>query len=144
MLVSKDAAKEAIAEQELHTNMGQRSPNGAVEGVMVSVERGVKVLRQTGEEVFLSQLHRRAMLLNDGFQSRILQILGLHEKATGVEGRASDSLARFHSDRASTISEISWHTANAAVVLFECIFEDGIGKVEVQQAPIKSWVSRTF
>ncbi len=46
-------------------------------------------LLQSSEEVFLAQLHRRALLCNQGFQGLILQILNRHtSNATGVRGGA--------------------------------------------------------
>jgi hypothetical protein len=134
VLVSKDAVKEDVAERESYANRSLL--HGALDGVLLPVGRSFMVSRQTGEEVFLSQLHRRALLLNEGFQNRIVQILSQHETVSSVEIKASDSLAKSTSE--STISDQSWRTTDAAVVIFECVFADCIGKVEVHQAPIKT------
>ena len=38
-------------------------------------------LREKNEEVFLARLHWRALLLNEGFQAKVLQVIGQHEVA---------------------------------------------------------------
>ncbi len=140
-MISRDAAKEAKAERQLKRD-------------------------SVGEEVFLAQLHRRALLLNDGFQNQIVQVLNRYETVNSVRSKSnwsqssdmsgsamrfsadlllrsnsmSESFSRKGSTMATSISERSWHTADAAVVLFECNFADGVGAVEVHQAPIKTWV----
>ncbi len=89
MLVNREAVKEAEVERRLHherrpgVGLGPGSPLGAAEGVPLPVGRGE--LLQTSEEVFLAQLHGRALLLNEGFQNQILQVVGRHEAATRVE-----------------------------------------------------------
>jgi hypothetical protein len=150
VLVSKDATIEAEAEKMLDSC----SLLDVAEGLLRRSS-----LRHMGEEVFIAQLHRRALLLNDGFQDQIRQVLSHYESMDRVKSKDS----RFQSDPNSTdmrfsadiilktsstdsfarasnpsISERSWRTADAAVVLLECIFDDGVGAVELHQAPIKT------
>ena len=200
--LSRDAIKEADAERQLDKVLGR--------GLLDTVEQGVSAPEERsllGEEVFLAQLHRRALLLNHGFQKRILQIIKRHKVTGFVERRDSadssktadmlsaDLLIRFTSEsssarrtsirdtlptslqnsnlaqsrlqisslpaqlgthatndqtetlsdndshspqrRGSTISERSWRTTDAAVVLLDCMFADGIGRVAIHQAPVK-------
>jgi len=152
---------------------------------------------QIREEVFLAQLHELALVLNDGFQSQILQILLRHESQrvenqavqnpdvspeSNVMGSArvpsadlmfrsnsgsavadsrrnllqnasksnfSASMSRLgayfqktestaHSVSALTASEHLSTSTDTAVVLLQCIFDDGIGAVEVHPAPVKT------
>jgi hypothetical protein len=159
-LVSKEAAIEAEVEGGLDRDSS--SQLNAVEGYL-----GRMTSRRMGEEVFLAQLHRRARLLNDGFQNQILQVLRRYETVDGVRKKESwsrsqsnlsdsamrfsadlilsnssmsDSFLRMGSNMTSTISEWSLYTVGAVVVPFECTFADGVGAVEVHQAPIKTWV----
>ncbi len=150
MLVSKDAAKEAKAEQLLGTVLDQSSHLDTRGGILPPLGLGRGAVRQLGEEVFLAQLHRRAVLLNDGFQTRILKILSRYSTVASVESKSSekDSNVDFTGpsapslfSRASTMSEHSRSkNTDSAVLLFDCIFADGVGTVEVHQAPVKTWV----
>ena len=79
VFVTEDAAKEARAER-------CQNNSEAISGVS---QLGLGVPCQLGEEVFLAQLHRRALLLNDGFQSRILNILSRYEVTARVESQGS-------------------------------------------------------
>jgi hypothetical protein len=155
-LVSKDAVKEAEAERKLVQDSS--SLCNVSEDLL-----GRKPLRSMGEEVFLAQLHRRAFLLNDGFQNQIMQVLSRYESVNGVKrkgaGSQSDSngpavqvsadlilkpsmtesFAREEPESTNaSISERSWRTADSTGVLFECMFADGVGAVEVHPAPIKT------
>jgi hypothetical protein len=149
------------AEAEREWDRKSSSMLDAAEGLL-----GRSTARHMGEEVFLAQLHRRAFLLNDGFQNQILQILSRYEtinrvkserisrlksKASWSESEMSGLATQFSADliignssrdltRASSVSERSWRSADAAIFLFECTFADGVGAVEVHQAPIKTWV----
>ncbi len=172
-MVGKEAATEAEVEREFEGNSS--SLHDVADGLL-----GQSTLRHVGEEVFLAQLHRRARLLNDGFQNRIVKVLSRYEAVSRVRSKdswshsdisglstrlsanlvikdssmshsfarrelikdssMSHSFARRESIKSSTISERSWYTADAAVVFIDCNFADGVGAVEVHQAPIKTWV----
>jgi hypothetical protein len=154
-LVSKDAVKEAEAERKL----AQESSSL----VNASEDFGRNTLRHMGEEVFLAQLHRRALLLNDGFQNQIMQVLSRYESVNSVKKKGTwsqsdpqgpavqvsadlvlnpsttDSFAQKESESTNeSISERSWRTADTTGVLLECMFADGVGAVEVHPAPIKT------
>jgi hypothetical protein len=74
--VSGDAAIEASVERELQIMLGACPPQPAVNlQSWPPAGCGGALLRQTGEEVFLAQLYRRALMLNDGFQDRILHVV---------------------------------------------------------------------
>jgi hypothetical protein len=181
VFVNKDAAQEAKIERRLNQRWRFDEELGSPLGAADAVGRGVP--RPMGEEVFLSQLHRRALLLNEGFQNQILKIISRHETATRVESESSQSQSnrnstttRFSADfllsssvtfpsskdlrkgsdvnvtalqstpaqslsfRAWASSEQSWPTnvTDGGVVLFDCLFADGVGSVEVHQAPVKT------
>ena len=157
-MVTKEAAIEAEAEKDLDGNLS--SPLDTAEGFLAQTQ---SIPRRTSEEVFLAQLHRRSLLLNDGFQSQILQVLSRYETDKSIrrndswsQSNMSGSTMRFSADlilssssmsdsftrkgSATTISDRSWRTMDAVVVPLQCIFNDGAGTVEVHQAPIKTWV----
>ena len=84
VLVSNEAAMEAEAERDLDGNSS--SQLNATEGLL-----GQSASHRLGEEVFLAQLHRRALLLNDGFQNQILQVLRRYETVESVTVRKKAS-----------------------------------------------------
>jgi hypothetical protein len=131
-----DAAKEAEVERRRFADRSSGAPPAVMKGELLPIGMGRSMLRLSGEDVFLAQLHRRSVLLNEGFQHQILQILGRHETVTHSENKAPNSITY----RESTTSEGSWRNSDVAVVHYECKFADGIGKVEVHQAPVKTWV----
>ena len=76
MWVSGDAAIEASVERELEIQPEACPPPPAVDRQpWPAAGCGEALLRQTGEEVFLSQLYRRARMLNKGFQHQILRVV---------------------------------------------------------------------
>jgi hypothetical protein len=131
-----DAAKEAEVERRRFTDRNPGLPPAVMEGELLPIGMGRSMLRLLGEDVFLAQLHRRSLLLNEGFQHQILQILGKHETAIHAENNAWNMITR----RESTTSEGSWRASDVAVVHYECKFADGMGRIEVHQAPVKTWV----
>ena len=186
MVVTQGAVKLFAAAQQLDANLG---PNLQLR------DPGRAASYRNREEMFLVQLHELALVLNEGFQNRILQILSRHE-ALGIENQASgrqdsslesnimgsarvpsadlmfhsdldstaagwrraslqnastsnilSSLARFGSflqktesaaKSVSALTSSEYTSPDTAVVLLKCIFDDGIGAVEVHPAPVKT------
>jgi hypothetical protein len=81
--VSGDAAIEASVERELELEIKPGAcPSPPKLDKQPSAGCGGALLRQTGEEVFLAQLYRRALMLNEGFQEQILRVVRRHQVAT--------------------------------------------------------------
>jgi hypothetical protein len=76
VLITSDAATEFELERRLDANV---IPSQRSSGLFSAGWAG---MLQSSEEVFLAQLHRRALLCNQGFQGCILQILNRHTSNT--------------------------------------------------------------
>ena len=97
MWVSGDAAIEASVERELEIKPEACPPPPAVDRQPWPLAGyGGALLRQTGEEVFLAQLYRRALMLNDGFQHRILRVVRSRQVAAASCAESQPPATRTH------------------------------------------------
>uniref|UniRef100_A0A7S4P8H4 Receptor ligand binding region domain-containing protein n=1 Tax=Guillardia theta TaxID=55529 RepID=A0A7S4P8H4_GUITH len=125
----EEDAKEMLYQEE--NKMIQVSPSG---------------YRVHNEDVFISQLHLRAKLINHAFQKRVLQVIQSHEVVGRT--RSHDKEPTVHWEEAvlgssdqSTIcvdfdddhNDILHHS-----ITMDCKFEEGVRRVEVSFAPVKS------
>ena len=92
------------------------------------------------EEVFISQLHRRAQLLNTAFQQAVLDVLKKHSKG-GANNFVSARKLSSESFCSITSDEQDWIKYESSVrkCCVECLFKNGeCSAVYFHSAPVKT------
>jgi len=103
-------------------------------------------IRVHNEEVFVAQLHLRAKLMNHAFQKKVLQVVQSHESPSGRESLdkesqgASEELIPSSSDHSTFCADFEEYGNDLLQrkISVDCQFEDGVRRVEICFAPVKS------
>jgi len=103
-------------------------------------------IRVHSEEVFVAQLHLRAKLVNHAFQKKVLQVIQSHESLSGRESLdkesqgASEELIPSSSDQSTFCADFEEYGGDLLQrkISVDCKFDDGVRRVEISFAPVKS------